>query len=196
MEYELLDTGVFNKDRYFDVFVEYAKDAPTDIVVKIVACNRGPEAAKLDVLPTTWFRNIWTWGPDPQKPILKQMEGGYGPVVSLTHPDSGQFWLYCEGDVPLLFTENETNNQRIFGAPNASRYVKDSINDFVVNAKQDTVNRGKLDLVAEAFNLFNHPNIAQLNPVFGQGTVALPSFLEPLTGLGGRRLQFSLDFEF
>ena len=140
MEYELLDTGVFNEDRYFDVFVEYARQNPEDMLVQITVCNRGPETAMLHVLPTMWFRNIWTWRPGAQKPFMKQVEGKNGPVVSFMHPETGQVYLYCEGDVPLLFTENETNSQRLFGKPNASHYVKDGINDYVVNGKHDAVN--------------------------------------------------------
>jgi hypothetical protein len=140
MEYELLDTGVFNENRYFDVLVQYAKKAPTDLLVEITVCNRGPQAAPLHVLPTLWFRNIWTCKPGTQKPVLKQIEGKYGPVVSCTHPESGQFHLYCDDNVPLLFTENETNNERIFGTPNASAYVKDGIHNYVVKGKRDSVN--------------------------------------------------------
>ncbi|HEY7334805.1 MAG TPA: glucosidase [Bryobacteraceae bacterium] len=142
MEYELLDTGVFNEDRYFDVFIEYAKQTPTDILVQIVAFNRGPEAAQLHVLPTMWFRNVWSWGPGVSKPLLKQVEGKHGAVVSLTHAeaDPAQLYLYCEGDVPLLFTANETNTQRLFGKPNASPFVKDGIHEYVVNGKREAVN--------------------------------------------------------
>jgi hypothetical protein len=141
MEYELLDTGVFNDDRYFDVFVEYAKITAEDILIRISACNRGPEPATLHVLPTLWFRNIWTWWPDKLKPSLKQIKGKNGyPVVAASNTQLGERYLYCEGDIPLLFTENETNNLRIFGTPNVSSYVKDGINDRVVNGEKDTVN--------------------------------------------------------
>ncbi len=121
MEYELLDTGVFNDDRYFDVFVEYAKQTPEDILIQISVCNRGPEPASLHVLPTLWFRNTWTWWPGTPKPSLKQVSGQKGvQAVAASHADLGERYLYCEGDVPLLFTENETNNERIFGTANAS----------------------------------------------------------------------------
>jgi hypothetical protein len=141
MEYELLDTGVFDGDRYFDVFVEYAKNTPEDILIQISVCNRGPESAVLHVLPAFWFRNTWTWWPGASKPALRQMEGGNGAcVVWAAHAELGERFLYCEGDVPLLFTENETNNERIFGTTNASRYVKDGINDYVVNGKQEAIN--------------------------------------------------------
>jgi hypothetical protein len=141
MEYELLDTGVFNGDRYFDVFVEYAKQTPEDILIQISVCNRGPEPATLHVLPTLWFRNIWTWWPDTPKPALKQATGSKGSqAIAASHTLLGERYLYCEGDVPLLFTENETNNGRIFGTANASPYVKDGINNYVVDGKQDAVN--------------------------------------------------------
>ena len=116
MEYELLDTGVFNEDRYFDVFVEYAKETPEDLLIQISITNRGPEPATLHVLPTLWFRNTWTWLPGSPKPSLKQIISQKGvQAVAVSHADLGERYLYCEGDVPLLFTENETNNERIFG---------------------------------------------------------------------------------
>src|SRR5208283_4215999 len=143
MEYELLDTGVFNDDRYFDVFVEYAKQSPEDLLIQISVCNRGPEPATLHVLPSLWFRNSWTWWPGTAKPSLKQAPGQRGSqVVVASHADLGERYLYCEGSVPVLFTENETNNQRIFSTPNATPYVKDGINNYVVNGNHDAVNPG------------------------------------------------------
>src|SRR5512139_2085134 len=110
-EYELIDTGVFDEDRYFDVFVEYAKETPEDILIKITVWNRGHEAASLHVLPTLWFRNTWSWAKPEARPELK----GVGPVsgasvVEASCPHLGKRFLYCHGDAPLLFTENETNN--------------------------------------------------------------------------------------
>jgi hypothetical protein len=141
MEYELLDTGVFNTDRYFDVFVEYAKQSPEDILIQISVCNRGPEPATLQVLPTLWFRNRWTWWADAPKPILKQVPGTKEfQVVAASHATLGERWWYSEGNAPLLFTENETNNERIFGTANTSPWVKDGINNYVVNGKQDAIN--------------------------------------------------------
>ena len=137
MEYELLDTGVFNEDRYFDVFVEYAKQTPTDILIQISLCNRGPDAAPVHVLPTLWFRNIWTWWPGTPKPSLRAVTTKNGVAgIAASDAELGDYFLYCEGKPPLLFTENETNNQRIFGSPNAGPYVKDGINDFVVAGRQ------------------------------------------------------------
>jgi hypothetical protein len=138
-EYELLDTGVFSENRYFDVFVEYAKAAPGDILIKISICNRGPEASTLTVLPTLWFRNTWTWWSDPPKPTLTA-SGGQVCAIAASHAELGDYALCCEGDPRLLFTENETNNQRLFGTPNRTPYVKDAINDYVVAGKREAVN--------------------------------------------------------
>jgi hypothetical protein len=140
-EYELLDTGAFDADRYFDVFVEYAKNSPEDILVQISVCNRGPEEAALHVLPTLWFRNTWTWWAGTPKPALRQAEGTSGArVIAAAHGELGNRFLYCEGDVPLLFTENETNNERIFGTSNAGTYVKDGINDRIVSGREKATN--------------------------------------------------------
>jgi hypothetical protein len=140
-EYELLDTGVFDEDRYFDVFVEYAKASPEDVLIQISVHNRGPEAASLHVLPTLWFRNQWSWCAGAEKPILQQVTGKAGQnVVRAVDAKLGECHFYCEGDVPLLFTENETNTQRIFGVPNRSPYVKDGFDNFLVHGRRDAVN--------------------------------------------------------
>jgi hypothetical protein len=146
MEYELLDTGVFNDHRYFDVFVEYAKGAAEDILIRITAANRGPDAADLHLLPTLWFRNDWSnWiAPSnraPGKPQITRVGAAAGATVAAAaHTLLGAFVLSCDGDVPLLFTENETNHERLFHTRNESPYVKDGINDCVVNGRQDAVN--------------------------------------------------------
>jgi hypothetical protein len=142
-EYELLDTGVFHGDRYFDVFVEYAKLTPEDLLIQISISNRGPEPASLHVLPTLWFRNTWAWWPGTPKPSVKQISGQKGVQAIAGSHALGERYLYCEGDVPLLFTENETNNKRIFGTDNASPYVKDGINDYVVQGNHNAVNPEK-----------------------------------------------------
>src|SRR5512136_2079568 len=134
LEYELLDTGVFADNRYFDVFVEYAKASPEDILIRITVENRGPEAATLHVLPTLWFRNVWTWSPGVPKPALRRVKSRKGTrTVAASHAELGERWLCLDGDVPLLFTEKETNNQRIFGTANAGPYVKDGINAYIVH---------------------------------------------------------------
>jgi hypothetical protein len=146
LEYELLDTGAFAKDRYFDVFVEYAKAGPEDILVRITAVNRGPESAELHLLPTLWFRNDWaTWIGSPsratEKPDLRQVEAEAGTcAVAASHRLLGELILACEGEVPLLFTENSTNYERLFpGHANADPHVKDGINNCVVEGRQDAV---------------------------------------------------------
>jgi hypothetical protein len=143
-EYELLDTGVFDDDRYFDVFVEYAKQSPEDILIQIAVHNRGPEAAELHVLPTLWFRNQWSWHGATDRPRLEQVARTSGQsVVKAVDPVLGQRYLYCAGDAPLLFTENETNTQRIFGVANRTPYVKDGINNYVVLGDRSAVNPEK-----------------------------------------------------
>ena len=141
MEYELLDTGVFNDDRYFDVFVEYAKRGPEDILIEITAWNRGPEAASLDILPTLWFRNTWSWWPSELMPRLTVMRSDAGVVSVLArHSELGDRYLVMDREVPLLFTDNETNTQRLWNRPNAAPFVKDGINDYVVHDRRDAVN--------------------------------------------------------
>jgi len=150
-EYELLDTGAFDTDRYFDVFVEYAKIKPTDILIEITVCNRGPDAASLQVLPTLWFRNTWSWWPDVRKPALSLVETkNGGRAIAASHAEFGDHYLYCEGNPSLLFTENETNNHRLFGSPNASLYVKDGVNDFIVAGRLDAVNPRQVGTKAAA----------------------------------------------
>jgi len=146
MEYELLDTGVFDDDRYFDVFVEYAKAAAEDILIKITVCNRGPDAAPIHVLPTLWFRNTWSWPGGGSKPVLKSVAEAKYKAIHAHHTDHlfqetlTDYVLACQGGPMLLFTENETNNERIFGVPNAAPYVKDGINNYVVNGDLLAVN--------------------------------------------------------
>jgi hypothetical protein len=144
-EFELLDTGVFDEDRYFDIFVEYAKADVEDILIKITVTNRGPEAANLRVLPTIWFRNTWSWGNDPPRPRLHEARPAPNPAIELNPSETNQLrsdtrWVHCEGSPQLLFTENETNAQRLFGARNRSPFVKDGINDYVVEGAKQTVN--------------------------------------------------------
>jgi hypothetical protein len=138
-EYELVDTGIFDEDRYFDVFVEYAKASPEDLLIRITAINRGADAAPLDVLPTLWFRNTWRTWPYSPKPALREVWGGSRCIEAL-HGELGERWLYVDGAAPVLFTDNETNNERLFGTPNATAHVKDGINDFIVHGRTAAVN--------------------------------------------------------
>jgi hypothetical protein len=143
-EYELLDTGVFEEDRYFDVQVEYAKADVEDILIRITVTNRGPDAARLDVLPTVWFRNTWTWLPSAPKPELRPGDGVCS-TIELDDAMYGRRWLYYDGAPLLLFTDNETNHRRLFGSPNPHPYVKDAFHRVVVDgdrAAASPVRRG------------------------------------------------------
>jgi hypothetical protein len=141
MEYELLDTGVFNGDHYFDVVVEYAKNAPEDILIQITVSNRGTSPAPLSLLPTLWFKNTWTWREGAAKPALTELSAQKGsPVVQAQSSELGNRYLYCAGDCRLLFTENETNNERIFGTPNTSLYTKDAFHEYLVHGKPAAIN--------------------------------------------------------
>ena len=138
-EYELINTGVFDEERYFDVFVEYAKESPEDILVQISVHNRGPEPAEVHLLPTLWFRNRWSWGRDNPRPSL-QAVNGKSAIVRATEADLGERHLYCDGQASLVFTENETNAQQLFGGQNRTPFVKDGINNFIVHGQTGTVN--------------------------------------------------------
>jgi hypothetical protein len=145
-EFELMDTGVFEENRYFDVFMEYAKAAPEDILIKITAWNRGPEEAQLDLLPTFWFRNIWSFGEKHGHPKLWRVKDystadtPTAAVVAAQENRYGARWLLAEGAPEMLFTENETNFQRVFGFPNAKPYVKDSFHDYLIHGVHEAVN--------------------------------------------------------
>jgi len=147
-EYELLDTGIFDYDRYFDVFVEYAKASENDILVRISVVNRGPHAAECHVLPTLWYRNTWSWGYEagpmgdaPGKPSIVQVSGPEGILaVEAQHPRAGKHYLHAEEASDLLFTENETNVQRLWALGNATPYVKDSFHRYVVHGETGAVN--------------------------------------------------------
>ncbi len=149
-EFELLDTGVFDDNRYFDVFVEYAKATSEDILIRITAHNRGPQAAELHLLPTIWFRNTWSWGRDAYRPKLSRAGEKGLAVIEVEHKTYGKRWLFCEGAPELLFTENETNFKRIFGSENRTPYVKDSINDYLVHGARAAVNPAQTGTKAAA----------------------------------------------
>jgi hypothetical protein len=136
-EYELLDTGIFNESRYFDVFIEYAKAGPDDVLIRITAHNRGPETATLHVLPQLWFRNTWAWGYDGLKPELRQSRPDR---VEASHHVLGQYQLYCEKPSALLFCDNETNPKLLRRQASWGSYWKDGINDYVVRGHRKAVN--------------------------------------------------------
>jgi len=147
-EFELIDTGVFNEDRYFDVFVEYAKADVEDILIKITAINHGPEPASLNLLPTIWFRNTWSWHNNGHaRPGLHRISQN---VIELNHNELGKRWLHCDESPELLFTENDTNVQRLFNTANGTHFVKDGINDYVIHGNQQAVNPEQVGTKAAA----------------------------------------------
>jgi Mannosylglycerate hydrolase MGH1-like glycoside hydrolase domain len=154
LEYELLDTGVFDEDRYFDVVMEYAKAGPEDMLVRVTVHNRGPEPAQLHLLPTLWFRNTWSWGNGGGKPRLRQSGPG---AVEASHADLGTYLFRCEGAPELLFTENETNTERLFAQPNPSPYVKDAFHACVINGRRDAVNPANTGTKAAAHYVLDVP---------------------------------------
>ena len=147
LEYELLDTGVFDADRYFDVFVEYAKADPEDILILISVHNRGPETAEIHLLPTLWFRNTWTGDMDSSKPTIRQVEKA---SVLASHAQLGDRTLDCDGNPELLFTENESNASRLWGQSNTSPYVKDAFHNCVISGNREAVNPNKTGTKAAA----------------------------------------------
>lgn len=148
-EYEIWDTGLFDEDRYFDIFIEYAKADEQDVLIKVTAHNRGKEAAPLTILPTIWFRNTWVWGYENYnyKPMLN---GIAQSLIEVSHKLFGKYKLYCESADELLFCENETNFKRFTGKPNASPYAKDGINDYVVQGQRAAVNPNHIGTKAAA----------------------------------------------
>ena len=153
-EFELIDTGIFDDDRYFDVFVEYAKADDEDNLIRITVANRGPEAASINVLPTVWFRNRWTWYGNESNCELRADKTG---CVEIECPEYGTRVLHIDGDHELLFTENETNNEHLFGSPNRSPYVKDAFHEYVVNGNQKAVNPDRKGTKAAANFQLNIP---------------------------------------
>jgi hypothetical protein len=145
-EYELLDTGIFDDDQYFDVFVEYAKEGPEDILIRVSVHNRGKEAGRLQLLPTLWFRNTWSWGDEGSKPVLREVGG----AILASHPELGDYTLSCAGTPDLIFTENESNAQMLWGQPNPSPHVKDAFHRYVISGERDAVNPAKTGTKAAA----------------------------------------------
>ncbi|MFF1695280.1 glucosidase [Streptomyces sp. NPDC058257] len=160
-EYELMDTGVFDEDRYFDVTVEYAKADHDDILMRVTVDNRGPDEATLHVLPTLWFRNTWSWGDhndEESRPRLRAVDGPNSTVtIRADHPELGSYDLRCADSVPLLFTENETDNERLFGSPNATPHVKNAIDRYVVAGEESAVNPAREGTKAAAHHTLTVP---------------------------------------
>ncbi|MEM7335667.1 MAG: glucosidase, partial [Chloroflexota bacterium] len=149
-EYELTDTAVFDHDRYFDVFIEYAKADENDILIQIDIVNRGDKTASCTLLPTLWFRNSWRWGYEagplghtPTKPAMSQVGSEPSLGVKATHADSGAYYFYAHQAEQFLFTENESNNERLFNSPNVTPYVKDAFHRYVIDGEQTAVNPQK-----------------------------------------------------
>jgi hypothetical protein len=157
-EFELLDTGAFDGDRYFDIFVEYAKAAAGDILIRITACNRGSESAPLDLLPTIWFRNTWSWRDETQRPRLCRSgdQGGY-KSVSVQSLDDGLRWLLAEGPPTWLFTDNETNFKRLFAIENHAPYLKDAFHEYLIARNESAVNPAETGTKAAALYRFEIP---------------------------------------
>jgi hypothetical protein len=160
-EFELIDTGIFKENRYFDVTGEYAKAGPEDVVIRVAATNRGPDAAPVHLLPTLWFRNTWAWGRDDRRPELRAVERessvgkrGAPRLIRAAHHDLGEYWLACEGAPALLFTENETNFRRLWNVPNRTPYVKDGINNAAVTGETGAVNPDGVGTKAAAHYIF------------------------------------------
>ncbi len=150
-EYELVDTGIFQENRYFDVFVEYAKSSPEDIGIKITAYNRGPDLSFLTLCPTLWFRNTWSWGSVMEKPALNKGTSLMGAgVIEAQHAYYGRRWLLCDGDPELIFTENESNLEQIWDRPNPSPYVKDAFHRYLIQKESYAVNPESIGTKAAA----------------------------------------------
>ncbi|MCA9470917.1 MAG: glucosidase [Nitrospirales bacterium] len=162
-EFELLDTGIFQENRYFDVFVEYAKATPDDIAIKITAFNRGPDPASLTLCPTLWFRNTWSWGTERDKPILRHIPSAKGVrTVEAEHVYYGKRWLICDGNPELLFTENESNTEQIWGTPNRTPYVKDAFHRYLIHDDPHAVNPDRIGTkTAACYQLRISPNTSQ-----------------------------------
>ncbi|HEY1897173.1 MAG TPA: glucosidase, partial [Terracidiphilus sp.] len=153
-EYELIDSGIFDDDRYFDVFTEYAKASPEDILIRITVHNRGPEAAEIHVLPNLWFRNTWSWGHGNPKPNLRRTSNG---AIVATHPTLADCTLQCDGKPKLLFTENESNASRLWGQSNPSPFVKDAFHEYVIRGNKDAVNPDNTGTKAAAHYVLQVP---------------------------------------
>jgi Glycosyl hydrolase family 63 C-terminal domain len=157
-EFEIWNTDAFAENRYFDIEIEYAKASTDDILIRANATNCGPEAAPLHLLPTIWFRNTWSWGRSDSKPTLHKIgDEGHVAVITASHPELGDYYLFSDSVDDVFFTENDSNAARLWGIPNATPFAKDSINDHLVNGKIDIVNPAQWGTKAAAHYKFNIP---------------------------------------
>src|SRR5687767_5510671 len=153
-EFELLDTGIFDDDRYFDVFVEYAKAGPEDILMLVTIHNRGPETAPIHVLPQLWFRNTWSWKNDPIRPLIQRENSG---LIIARHATLGSFDFHCDQNPDVFFCENETNPRRHFNQPDAEGFFKDGFHEFLVDGRDSAVNANHIGTKAAAHYRFEIP---------------------------------------
>ena len=190
-EYELIDTGVFAENRFFDVVVEYVKAAPDDLRIRISATNHGPDAAPLHLLPTLWFRNTWAWGRDDARPTLRAEGDAATQAVHATHPSLGDYWLHLTSGSPaILFTENETNARRLWGAENRTPHVKDGINDAVVHGDARAVNPAKVGTKAAAhYRLVIEPGATETITLALSASPTAPSAAESDAVFAARRAE-------
>jgi Glycosyl hydrolase family 63 C-terminal domain len=210
-EFELLDTGVFKENRYFDVFVEYAKADVEDILIKITAFNRGPEAAPLHLLPTLWYRNTWSWGKDLRRPVVRRAPDTPGSLCTeLQHWQYGKRWLLAAGTPELLFTENETNYEETFKFHSRTPYVKDGFHSYLIRGNKGAVNPGQTGTKMAAhygLNLGRGESVTlklrltDLDPLGGMdsdspmvGTISGPGHYERAAGVPGTN-DFAAGFD-
>ena len=196
-EFELLDTGIFDDGRYFDIFVEYAKEDVDDIAVRITACNRGDEPALLHLLPTVWFRNTWSWDKASPRPALEERTPLDERVaIECAHETLGRRWLFAEGSPRLLFTENETNRQRLYGEPNGIPHVKDAFHRFLIEGEERAVNNGQVGTKAAAHYRFDLPagESATVHLRLMDRTPDADPLGEQVKGIFDRRIQETEEF--
>lgn len=189
-EFELADTGVFDAGRYWDVFVEYAKDGPEDILMAVTVHNRGQEAATLHVLPQLWFRNTWSWGHDSAKPGLSKLNNS---TVLAEHPDLGGYFFYVDADPTLVFCENETNVQRLYGL-NATGYAKDGVHEYVVSGNHDAINPESIGTKVAAHHVLITSPGSSVTVRIRLSTLAHDSPFEGFDVLFGQRRQEADEF--
>src|SRR5262249_3899647 len=184
-ELELIDTGAFDEGRYFDVFTEYAKASPDDVLIRIAVVNRGPDAARVHLLPTLWYRNTWSWDSGAKRPRMSAGESADGFVrIDADSESYGRLTLAAEGSPELLFTENESNSRRLWGNGNGSSFVKDGFHDYVVGGVREAVNPERIGSEAAALYVPDVP--ARGSPPDPPRPTRGAAARAPLRGGGGR----------